>query len=164
MFLGNEEMLRNKYFHGFTLYFHEKDQFWQPDIPNVKRFDISSKSVTEFTFSVVTKESVYEEDRNCTYDESFSFSKCMEDYIHKELGCSLNWFSSSDYKKCNSQKKIFKRQALYNRLKAAPYEKLSFDMSKCFQKCNAIDFEIKIKSKEDITWETEWISEVDFWK
>ena len=40
--------------------------------------------------------------RKCTSDSNFSLTKCVQNYIANEVGCSLNWFTVTNHSKEHS--------------------------------------------------------------
>ena len=86
-------------------------------------------------------------------------TKCLHNYIAKEVGCSLNWFENDDYPVCSTKEEIERNQNLHAFIGKASWENLS-DVTGCRKKCTTIKYETTIASNEDIHWTRLWISEV----
>ena len=162
--MGTEKILRSKgsRFRGFRVYFHEKGQFWLSKLPNIKKFSILPKKVFQFSFHTL-KEKAREDKDLCANQRNFSFTKCIEDFVSSKVGCSLNWFQNSTGIKCKNTRDISETQSLYQKIRHSPYDYISRYLTKCFQKCNPTVYDMEKISEEDITWKTEWLSEVKYY-
>ena len=146
-------------FRGFEIYIHEKGQFWLSTLPNVKKYIVHPKKVVQFSFKIL-KENAVEGKQFCTYEADFRYTKCIEDFVSTMVGCSLHWFRNSTGKKCRVTEDISETQSHYQKIRHNSYEKISTNLTKCYQKCDQTVYEIEKLSEEDIVWKTDWISEV----
>ena len=96
----------------------------------------------------------------CTENENFSLSKCFQNYVEKKIGCSLNLFTVSDsIERCKTMEKVNKTLLLLKWIQNVKYSQLEEETG-CYRKCKYFSYEIEIKDRRTIDWETDWLSEL----
>ena len=95
----------------------------------------------------------------CVDDETYSLTKCLKDFIIKEVGCSLNWLKYHGHPTCISKEELFETQKIFKWIQITSFENLT-STTGCFLKCRKLKYEMDIESVKKITWKVQWISEV----
>ena len=142
---------------SFSLFLHEKGQFWP--LPSLNKLTISPNKSLEVSFSVLSRSRLADEDYSCAEEENYSFTRCLQDFIAKTVGCSLNWFQMSMHPKCSTKEELIETKKIMDWIKSSPGKNVSY-ISGCFQKCKSLEYDISEVSEEKIVWERDWISEV----
>ena len=137
LFLGHKHMMDyDKYqFLSFHIYIHEKGQFWPKRIfKPVQKIVVRANElkVIEFYMDRITK--LKDENTNCVQEKDHSMTSCLNDYIGRQVGCNLQWFSSSKHPKCQSNDELSQIRNLTLWMKRVSTKKLQ-ETSGCFEKC-----------------------------
>ena len=80
--------------------------------------------------------------------------------IFRQVGCSLNLFVNSSFPTCTTIQELRQIQSILRKMKNLSSSQFASETG-CLFKCSKIRYKIKEVKEEDLTWKTEWISEVD---
>ena len=92
-------------------------------------------------------------------DEDYDWNNCVLEYIFKEVGCSLNWFTNFSFPACTSRQQIDQLMNHFKKVKRMPMPRLSLK-SGCYSKCSKRHFTLLEVKETDLHWESDWVSEV----
>jgi hypothetical protein len=120
---------------------------------------IDPKRSILLSFQPKLKINLADDENSCIDEESYSLTKCLKDYIMKEVGCSLNWFQNHGDPTCSSKLDILETQTILEWFQMSSWENLTA-ITGCFLKCEKSTYEMTVVSNQKVIWETEWISEV----
>ena len=144
---------------SFSIYLHEKGQFWpRSDITGVGQSDeikLNKNVELEGSYSVTKFEVLNLKDYPCNEDNNFSLTKCLDDFVAKESGCSFNWFSNSSNCFTPAKLKINYQKLIW--IKQTPWQTV-VSQSGCLPKCKYIKYEFIPKKKTGVTWKKSWVS------
>ena len=130
-------------FLSFHIYIHEKGQFWPKRIfKPVQKIVVRANElkVIELYTDKVTK--LKDENTNCVEAKDYSMTSCLNDFIGRQVGCNLQWFSSSKYPKCQLNEELYKIRNLTLWMKRVSTKKLE-ETSGCYEKCEKTTVSIK---------------------
>ena len=137
LFLGHIHMADyDQYqFLSFHIYIHEKGQFWPKRIfKPVQKIVVRANElkVIEFYTDKVTK--LKDENANCVQEKDYSLTSCLNEYIGRQVGCNLQWFSKSKYPMCKSNEELNLIRNITLWMKRVSTRTLE-ETSGCYEKC-----------------------------
>lgn len=96
-----------------------------------------------FAISVDTKHKLNLPEDPCVEDESYSLSKCLTDYVTKEVGCKSPWdaFPDDMVPTCSSLEEMSNLFASHRNLNSLGGS-LMRNLTQCHPKCSFDDYEI----------------------
>lgn len=79
--------------------------------------------------------------------------------IYQKVGCSLNWFVQTPFPTCATLDEMKQIQRLLRRMKNLSSSQFPAETG-CLVQCSKLHYKLKDVSETDITWRTDWVSEV----
>ena len=80
---------------GFSIYVHEKDQFWpgleMERIGQPNSLYIPAKTELHSSFTVRKKINLPTDSTPCVTDSNYKYTICMRNYVTRTAGCHLDW-------------------------------------------------------------------------
>ena len=109
-------------------------------------------------FSAKVTEKLSTEAKPCVTDPSYSFSKCLQEYVVKKTGCRIDFLAHFDQQTFCSGNSF---HYYLEELRKMKQEKISNVQkgSGCFPKCKTLHFSYQ-KNEKVINWRPNWTSEV----
>ena len=160
MFLG-DKLKSDHTDYTYFVYFHEKGTFWtNKDVHDLRLIRLKLNEQSTLTFRKVFHSILPKPETPCNNEEDFDLTKCFKDFIAKKVGCSLDWFTTSDsVKKCNTMDKVKETFALMDWLQDEQFDNIS-KITGCTQKCQFYSYEMVMEKSMTIDWKTYWDSEL----
>ena len=93
-------------------------------------------------------------------DENYLWSACIMKSIFQQVGCSPNFFVKSTFPTCTTMRELRDIQRILRKIKNLSSSQFARETGCLFQ-CSKIRYKVKELKEEDLTWKTDWISEVD---
>ena len=79
--------------------------------------------------------------------------------IYQKVGCSLNWFVQTPFPTCATLDEMKQIQRHLRRMKNLSSSQFPAETG-CLVQCSKLHYKLKDVSETDITWRTDWVSEV----
>ena len=96
MFLGSASTADLR---GFSIYVHEKDQFWpgleMEQIGQPNSLYIPAKTELHSSFTVRKKINLPTDSTPCVTDSNYKYTICMRNYVTRTAGCHLDWVDNT---------------------------------------------------------------------
>ena len=93
-------------------------------------------------------------------DENYLWSRCIMNSVFQQVGCSPNFFVKSNFPTCTTMRELRDIQMIFRKIKTLTSTQFAKETGCLFQ-CSKIRYKVKEVKEEDITWKTDWISEVE---
>ena len=142
IFLGDEESdILSDYTFGYKIFLHERGQFWpsvdMARLGQTERIYVKTKTRTTGNFHLVQRKVLNTPARPCEEAESYSFTRCVLEFVAGRVGCHLDWvgtFNFPQYPPCRSLEEIEDYSNLLEQIKDFSYVKLTEETG-CYGRC-----------------------------
>ena len=139
------------YLKDFHVLIQEKGQFWpKKNWRNQKQLIFQTNKSIEIGFKMISRKQI--KYNRYVKDAIYSLTKCLKDFIAKEVGCALQWFQEEEHPICSKKEEIERTQELFVAIQEVPLTNLTV-LTGCLHKCSRLKHEISVLSEKEISWE-----------
>ena len=139
---GDEASSNNEDFtYGFTIYLHERGQFWpgvdMTRLGQTESIYLKTKTRLEGKFQLVERRVLNTPARPCQEDQNYSFTRCLLEFVAARAGCHLDLAGTHilpQYPRCRSLEEIEKYSDLLEEINDYSLVRLTRETG-CYGKC-----------------------------
>ena len=141
--LGEEESdIEKDYTYGYKIFLHERGQFWpgvdMTRLGQTESIYLKTKTRLEGKFQLVERRVLNTPARPCQEDQSYSFTRCLLEFVAARVGCHLDWVGThrlAKYPPCRSLEEIKKYSDLLEEIMEYSFVRLTRETG-CYVKCH----------------------------
>ena len=155
---------KKSYYRDYDIFLHEKGQFWprteMRSFGQPEGVTLSDNREIKIVFSVKEVTRISTKERPCVKDQNYSFTKCLQDYVINEVGCSFDLLGKEGENKANcSRREFFRYFYLLTKIKLQRISTMNKETG-CYPKCKIIQYTIdETKERDDNTDQTSNVSQ-----
>ena len=128
-------------------------------MPHVKKLNVLPNTTLELSFTRKSEHKISDEANHCNEDSTYSLTKCLSNFVSNSVGCRMFWNEFTLLKPCSTKADIIRTQDWLEWIKTSSMDNIS-TISGCLLKCTETTYKLSVVSKEQISWDTNWISDV----
>ena len=138
--------------YGYKIYLHERGQFWpgvnMARLGQTESIYLKTKTRINGDFRLVERRVLNTLARPCQEDESYSFTRCMLEFVAGRVGCHLDWVRTYKLPKttpCSTLEEIEEYSNLLEEIKDYSWVRLEKETG-CYVKCRYKEYKFnKVK-------------------
>ena len=127
--------------YGYKIFLHERGQFWpgvdMTRLGQTESINLKIQTRMDGNFHLVQRKVLNTPARPCEEAESYSFTRCVLEFVASRVGCHLDWvgtFQPPRNPPCRSLKEIEKYSNLLEEIKDFSWVRLTRETG-CYGKC-----------------------------
>ena len=132
------------YTYGYKIFLHERGQFWpggdMSRLGQTESLYLNTRTLALAQFHLIRRRTLQSGVEPCQEEEeeSYSFTRCLLQFVAGRVGCHLDWASSSRlplYPPCESLEELLEYSELLEEIKGYSWVTITKETG-CYRKCH----------------------------